>query len=574
VVARRAVCAAPRGLAYDAATDLVHVACAGGELVSLPAGGGAAVRSLLLDRDLRDVVVAGDKLRVSRFRSAQILTVDATGAVAGRLSLPVFRSALTRGGQTFSPAIAWKMEATSADGGVVMVHQRGVDDEIQPTTGGYGGQSPCDAIVQTAITTVTPSGQVASGPAIVGFVVPTDIAVSPDGQRVAVVSAGNATNAETEGAPPRMPRVFVTDMTSATDGTVGCAADGTHGPCIPQFGFLESGGPAIPNGPDGGAGSIGTTGAGGSTTPDGVGGTSGQMFPAVDGGAGSVGGTGGGSVGGAGGDGTVVTGVQTTCGFVPDNTPTDPTLPSVVGQAIAVAFTGGGQVIVQSREPAVLSLPDGGTIVLSSDSREDTGHTLFHANSGGGIACASCHAEGNDDGRVWSFACEGPRRTQSLQTGLAGTEPFHWDGNEHDFPQLVVDVFTGRMSGPRLSSNQTTATLLWLDAQPRPHESPPVDPNAVTRGQALFNDNTRAACAVCHAGVHMTNNATVDVGTGGAFQVPSLIGLGMRGPYMHNGCAATLADRFGPCGGGDHHGGASLLSAGELSDLVAYLQSL
>ena len=37
---RRDVCAAPRGLAYDAATDLVHVACSGGELVSLPAAGG------------------------------------------------------------------------------------------------------------------------------------------------------------------------------------------------------------------------------------------------------------------------------------------------------------------------------------------------------------------------------------------------------------------------------------------------------------------------------------------------------------------------------------------------------
>src|ERR1700733_14013834 len=31
VVARRAVCAEPRGLAYEAATDLVHVACSTGE---------------------------------------------------------------------------------------------------------------------------------------------------------------------------------------------------------------------------------------------------------------------------------------------------------------------------------------------------------------------------------------------------------------------------------------------------------------------------------------------------------------------------------------------------------------
>src|SRR5262249_36168529 len=60
VTARRAVCTAPRGIAYQATGDLLHVACAGGELVSLPAAGGAAARTLTLDRDLRDVVVGAN----------------------------------------------------------------------------------------------------------------------------------------------------------------------------------------------------------------------------------------------------------------------------------------------------------------------------------------------------------------------------------------------------------------------------------------------------------------------------------------------------------------------------------
>src|SRR4051812_19094131 len=55
ITERKAVCPAPRGIAYEAASDRVHVACAGGELVSLPAAGGDAVRTLRLDRDLRDV---------------------------------------------------------------------------------------------------------------------------------------------------------------------------------------------------------------------------------------------------------------------------------------------------------------------------------------------------------------------------------------------------------------------------------------------------------------------------------------------------------------------------------------
>jgi len=74
----------------------------------------------------------------------------------------------------------------------------------------------------------------------------------------------------------------------------------------------------------------------------------------------------------------------------------------------------------------------------------------------------------------------------------------------------------------------------------------------------------------------MTNNATVDVGTGGAFQVPSLVGIGSRGPFMHNGCAKTLADRFSDtaCGGGSKHGNVAGFSSNELSDLITYLQSI
>ena len=46
IAGRRSVCAAPRGIAYDPASDLLHVACSEGALVSLPAGGGDAVRTV------------------------------------------------------------------------------------------------------------------------------------------------------------------------------------------------------------------------------------------------------------------------------------------------------------------------------------------------------------------------------------------------------------------------------------------------------------------------------------------------------------------------------------------------
>ena len=86
-------------------------------------------------------------------------------------------------------------------------------------------------------------------------------------------------------------------------------------------------------------------------------------------------------------------------------------------EPVSVAFAGNTTVVVQTREPAQLFIVDGpavSSIVLSQESRFDTGHAVFHANSGGGIACASCHPEGHEDGRVWQFACEGTRRTQDL----------------------------------------------------------------------------------------------------------------------------------------------------------------
>jgi len=116
----------------------------------------------------------------------------------------------------------------------------------------------------------------------------------------------------------------------------------------------------------------------------------------------------------------------------------------------------------------------------------------------------------------------------------------------------------------------------WIDGQPRVPRALPGDTTAVAHGRALFNDPARANCASCHSGALFTNNTTVDVGTGRAFQVPSLVGIGTRGPFMHDGCAKTLADRFSneKCGGGDRHGNVRDLTSNELADLVAFLQSI
>jgi mono/diheme cytochrome c family protein len=246
-----------------------------------------------------------------------------------------------------------------------------------------------------------------------------------------------------------------------------------------------------------------------------------------------------------------------------------------IGEAIAVAFDGTGRVVVQTREPARVEILTrrGGTIKLSDESRFDTGHAVFHAATAFGLACASCHPEGGEDGRVWHFSNLGPRRTQSLRGGIGETAPFHWDGKMRDFGQLMTDVFTGRMGGPALATGHVQALSAWVEKLPRLPALTAADAPAAVRGRALFED-PRLGCATCHGGALSTNNATVSVGTGEALQVPSLRGVGWRAPYMHTGCAPTLADRFDPLCGGDQHGMTSGLSRSQIQDLTAYLDSL
>jgi mono/diheme cytochrome c family protein len=245
-------------------------------------------------------------------------------------------------------------------------------------------------------------------------------------------------------------------------------------------------------------------------------------------------------------------------------------------QVVAVSYSPSGVLFAQTREPSAIWRSDtGASTELAPDSPVDAGHFAFHANSGGGITCASCHPEGGEDGRTWSFICAGARRTQSMRGRISGTTPFHWDGSEADLARLVDDVFSGRMAGTLLSAEETSALEAWIDTIPPLPAAAGLDAVSVGRGKALFEDS-KIGCASCHSGPLLTNNETVDVGTGRAFQVSSLRGVSWRDPFMHDGCATSLRDRFGAaaCGGGDKHGATSALTTSEVDDLVTYLQSL
>jgi hypothetical protein len=473
---RRGVCSAPRGIDYDATRQELHVACAGGELVTLSDDLEAPpLRQLWLERDLRDVVVTGDVLLVSRFRSAEVLVVNAEGGIDKRLVPHPFTSNAM--GRSFAPAVAWRL-VRLADGGAAMVHQRALAQEIPtgpaaPGQNYYGGS--CDqGIVHAAVTTFGADRDAplteTSGGGIGTLVLPVDMAVSPDGA-VAIVAAGSD-------------ELYVTtiDATLTTDAINDC--------------------------------------------------------------------------------------------FASLNLPV-----ALPGQPLAVSYDGRGRLLVQTRGPAALNVVDASGAMLAStalpgESRRSPGHGVFHVASfaGSGIACASCHPEGTEDGRAWQFAGIGLRRTQDLSGGVMQRAPFHWDGALPGLRELMDEVFVTRMGGSKLPDDRVGALGEWLETLPA-RVSNPVDPEAAERGKALFA-RSDVGCTTCHAGESLTNNTSVDVGTGGIFQVPSLLGVAQRAPFMHDGCAATLLERFDAACGGDRHGQTSQLSEVEHADLAAYLESL
>jgi mono/diheme cytochrome c family protein len=537
LLSERAVCGSPRGVAYDAGTDALHVACLQGDLVTLSAGDGEEQRRLQLGTDLRDVVLTGDRVRVSRFKSAELLELDAEGEPLRTHALrdvdqlsfdPLDGSQRTR---SFSPTLARRAIALGEDSTLVL-HERAMNDAIEledphaasddsagevlidpglvGAESSYGSAGGCTSIVQTAVSVVDAEGAVRHSFSLAGATLPVDVAVSPDKRMVAVADAGR----RDPNAPSRVDSFGTGFATPAG---------------FPPSPMGFTGDPRFASGIGGGV----------------------SVFSLVD--------------------GTAMTDSDMmidTCTF--GEVPVD-------GQPVAVAFAPDGGLVVLSREPAqlqILSSVAPRTIDLGGGTRLDTGHDIFHRDAGASIACASCHGEGGDDGHVWNFTTLGPRRTQSINVGLEGTEPFHWSGDMADLPMLVSEVFVGRMGGVNQSVARVDALAGWMFEQRAPRSLRASDDPAAERGKHLF-ESDEVACASCHSGSVLTNNKTVDVGTGEPLQVPSLVGIAYRAPFIHTGCAQTLRDRFDPeCGGGDKHGKTSQLDDAQLDDLVAYLETL
>ncbi|MBK8258085.1 MAG: c-type cytochrome [Polyangiaceae bacterium] len=232
-----------------------------------------------------------------------------------------------------------------------------------------------------------------------------------------------------------------------------------------------------------------------------------------------------------------------------------------------------GQLVVLLRSPIAIEVPERSVRIQLDRTAVNRGHALFHLAPNGMVACASCHPEGREDGHVWNFATIGPRRSQSLRGGIQRTLPLHWDGDMANMHEIVSEVLVNRMGGSMPSAEEELALANWIEALPKLAPLRDPEDESALRGKDIF-ERDDVGCLACHSGEYLTNNRNENVGLENILQVPSLRGVAWRTPLMHHGCAKTLAERFDPDCGGAKHGHTDQLSAKELADLIAYLESL
>jgi mono/diheme cytochrome c family protein len=490
VVARRTVCEASRGVAWDPHVGLVHVACAGGELVSLDPVDLEPVRTVRLPLDLRDVVVddGGEHLFVSRFRSAEVLALDREGTVVDTFAPAsvVARTGLvlpdpTTDGETrlpgaIVPSVAWRMRAMPG-GGVAVLHQRASTLPIpalaREPRGSYGGvpeddgfATPCHRrLVHTAVTVFRVGSAPSTTDMVDGAVLAVDFLRQPGDGSFLVLAAGSSAGSNT----------FVLPASATYEGA-----------------YAEPG--------------------------------------------------------------CVTSPVRVVY-----------TLP--LSTSLALDSTGRAWVFDRSFR-AVVRL-DGERIELPGGAGWRGALHDFHAQIGAApIACASCHPEGTEDGHVWTFEGMGLRRTQTTAGGIETTAPFHWKGDVPDLEAIIEGNMT-RMGviGPHPSARDLERLLAAIPA-PAPVRAAS-DPLALT-GEELFTGS--AGCVGCHAGSMGTMDESIDVGTGAPFQVPHLVGVAQRAPFMHDGCAPTLRDVLVGCEGDAPHAG-TVPTDSAIDALIAYLET-
>jgi cytochrome c peroxidase len=274
-----------------------------------------------------------------------------------------------------------------------------------------------------------------------------------------------------------------------------------------------------------------------------------------------------------------------------------------------------------------------------TDAKAQLGHVLFfdpRLSGSNSMSCASCHnpSLGWEDGMRTARGDRANPLRRATQTVLnvAWVEPLMWDGRKDSLEEQALgpvidegemnqpiaelvaelaaipgyrDLFRRAFGSDQVTERGIAAALATFQRTIVSNLSPfdrwvAGDATAMgadaVRGFVLFNG--RANCAACHAGWRLTDDSFHDIGLSSgdigrgaampevplmqhAFKTPTLRNIALRGPFMHDGSAATLREVV------QHYDTGFVdrpslspemrrlnLSAREVDDIVAFMRAL
>jgi DNA-binding beta-propeller fold protein YncE len=231
---------------------------------------------------------------------------------------------------------------------------------------------------------------------------------------------------------------------------------------------------------------------------------------------------------------------------------------------------------------AVIGLPDGRQLrSISLGPRPDLdaagrGERLFFdakLSHDGWMSCHSCHTDGQTNGLPADTLGDGsygaPKLTPSL-LGVGSTGPWTWTGGVDRLEDQVRKSVETSMRGKPPIAGQVADLTAYLRTLRPPPPSPPAE--GVERGAAVFRAE---GCVECHKPPSFTSPGTFDVGLADEqgrrrFNPPSLLGVGHRSAFLHDGRSRSLDDVFRL----EKHPRGLSLSDADRDALIAYLKSL
>jgi cytochrome c peroxidase len=242
----------------------------------------------------------------------------------------------------------------------------------------------------------------------------------------------------------------------------------------------------------------------------------------------------------------------------------------------------------------------------------------------GTVSCASCHLPGHGfaDPRAHSVGVDGfktPRNTPGLFNRALG-KSFFWDGRAATLEEQVLQPIENKieMGGDvesalaRLGGQLTRAELgaalaefvrsIWIGDSPVDRfQAGDFAALSVEERLGLWVYESKGRCWRCHSGPNFSDEDFHNTGVGaregateegrmsvtgkredrGRFKTPTLRGVALNAPYMHDGSQATLEDvvAFYKKGGEANPGLDEALSGIEMTEedaqhLVAFLKAL